>query len=690
MKKRLLYGTGAVLLAILVTLVIWQGSFTFGNWGPAGPEQTFLFWAVSTLIFLLTVTLGFMLFRAVLKLYIERQRGNEGSRIRTKLVAGALALTFTPVMFLVLWSIQILNRNLDKWFTRPAESIKSDLVQVSRAFKAETQARAQAQAAWLAGLPETRAYIESGNRDSSLFERYCRDNGIDYAVIHKADGAPLPICGSAVHPAEQVAVSVNTAAGGGTLTLRTHMRADLAEKQKQIDRNISEYDQLAVSRREIRRSYLLLLVLITLFILFVATWIAQFLARQISEPIAALLHAAKEVRSGNLSYRLQTKAIDELATLVRGFNEMTQALETNREELERRRRFTETILESIPTGVLSLASDGRILKVNSALSRIFPSDLVSRAARIDDLFSKEDTGDIRYLMKRARRTGLAASRQFELKQNGQTLSLSATVSALEERATSGFVLVIEDASEMLRAQKATAWHEVARRIAHEIKNPLTPISLCAERIARQMDRATIPADTERILRECAGAISREVESVKTLVDEFSQFARFPAAQLAPCDLNDIVENALGVFTGRLDGIELHKDLAPNLPLVYADREHLKRVVINLVDNAAEAMQESLVKRLWVATGASTPETVELVVADTGCGISTEDKEKLFLPYFSTKGRGTGLGLAIVAHILSEHDADVRVEDNLPVGARFVVDIPALVQDGDVRTAESRA
>ncbi|MEO8025128.1 MAG: ATP-binding protein, partial [Bryobacteraceae bacterium] len=243
----------------------------------------------------------------------------------------------------------------------------------------------------------------------------------------------------------------------------------------------------------------------------------------------------------------------------------------------------------------------------------------------------------------------------------------------------GFVLVLEDTSELLRAQKAEAWHEVARRIAHELKNPLTPIALSAERIGRQLQRGGLgTADGQRVIAECAATISREVESVKNLADEFSRFSRFPAAQPAPSDLNEIVRNGLDVFAGRLDGIALRLDLSPNLPFLQLDQEQFKRVVVNLVDNAAEAMHDSPVRKLLVATYAAGPDAVELVIADTGCGVSPADKEKLFLPYFSTKGRGTGLGLAIVNHILSEHGASIRVEDNRPSGTRFLVEIPAPV------------
>jgi PAS domain S-box-containing protein len=599
MKKRFLYGAGIVLLVVSATLVIWQGSFTFGEFGPTSPEQTFLYWAVSTLVFLLTVTLGFILFRTGLKLYIERRSNQEGSRIRTKLVTGALALSFMPVFFLVLWSVSVLNRNLDKWFSRPAEGVKLELSQIAE-----------------------------------VLGREARD------------------------------------------TTDPKRRLDINQKEAEIQRYIREYDELANKRKSVRQFYLLLLLLITLFILFVATWIALFLSKQISNPISALLNAAGEVRKGNLGYRVRVRAVDELATLVRAFNEMTQELEANSRELESRRRFTEAILESIPTGVLSLTSDGRIQKVNRALSQILPPEKVAGAVRLEDLFSREDTAGIKYLMKRARRTGVV-SRQLELKRERGTLHLAATVSALEDKLTSGFVLVLEDTSELLRAQKAAAWHEVARRIAHEIKNPLTPIALCGERIARQLERVSTPPETARILQECTTTIAKEVESVKTLVNEFSQFAGFPTAQPEPCDLNEVVENALGVFAGRLNGIELHKELAPSLSPVNIDREQFKRVVVNLVDNAADAMQDSPVRQLYVATRSGPAESLELIVADTGCGISPEDKDKLFLPYFSTKGRGTGLGLAIVHHILLEHEASIRVEDNDPTGARFIVEIPPL-------------
>jgi PAS domain S-box-containing protein len=378
-----------------------------------------------------------------------------------------------------------------------------------------------------------------------------------------------------------------------------------------------------------------------------------------------------------------------MASLVRAFNDMTQGLEENGRELESRRQFTEAILESIPTGVISLASDGKIQRVNRAMRVLFSEEEMERATSVSDLLTADHTAEVRYLMKRARRMGVASS-QIDVDRQGHVLHLAVTVSALPglEVSAPGYVVVVEDTSELLRAQKAAAWHEVARRIAHELKNPLTPIALSAERIARQLDRGPVTPEAERVLRQCSAIIAREVESVKALADEFSQFSRFPTAQPVTIGLNGIVRNALDVFAGRLEGISLSVDLAQELPLVHVDPEQLKRVVVNLVDNAAEAMRDSMVKRLLVvtrATPADSPDTVELLVADTGRGVSAEDKEKLFLPYFSTKERGTGLGLAIVSHIVSEHGGRIRVEDNRPTGARFYVEIPVA---GDVTTPES--
>jgi two-component system nitrogen regulation sensor histidine kinase NtrY len=677
MRKRVVFGL--LMLAILVTLVVAPVSFNISSTAPSSIQQTYLFWAVSTLIFILMVMLGFILFRTCVRLYIERQHNRPGSHIKAKLIGGALALSLVPVFFLVLFSMFVLNRNLDAWFSRPAGNVNNDLIEVGGVLDREMQDKLKAQAHWLAALPLDNADALQG---------FCSANRIESAEIEEADGAARTLCSLPAAPRTAlVAASVPTERG--VVTLKARVPIDLAGKQREIRVNVAAYNKLSVDKRAARTLYTLLLSLITLFILFFATWIARYMASQISTPLTALVRAAEQIQRGNLGYRVHVDAIDEMATLVRAFNEMAEGLEVKSKELEARRRFTEAILESIPSGVISLAADGTIRRVNRALRGIFTEEQVARATRLGDLFSREETSEIRYLMNRARRTG-AAGTQIEYKSEKRVLHLSLTVAALDEQRSSGFVLVVEDTSELLRAQKAAAWHEVARRVAHEIKNPLTPIALCADRIARHLDRPVPSPDSQRILRECSLTIAREVESVRTLVDEFAQFTRFPAAQLTPSDLNEVVENALAVFSGRLDGIELRKDLALTLPQVHVDREQFKRVVVNLVDNAAESMQESPLRHLQISTRLTDADTVELVVADTGCGVSREDKEKLFLPYFSTKGRGTGLGLAIVSRILSDHDATIRVDDNSPCGARFVVEIPTAASADESKAVEAPA
>ena len=258
------------------------------------------------------------------------------------------------------------------------------------------------------------------------------------------------------------------------------------------------------------------------------------------------------------------------------------------------------------------------------------------------------------------------------------LNVAVTVATLEHEGQGwGYVLVFEDLSDLLRAQKQAAWREVARRVAHEIKNPLTPIALSAERIRRHLERGAKPDPASLdVIHNCAETIAGAVETVRSLVDEFSTLARFPTAQPQPANINSIVENALAMFNGRLDNIRVRTFLSPDLPKVMADPEAIKRVLANLVDNAAEAMQGSLVREIHISTAlVGSRDAVEITVADTGHGVTQELKERLFLPYFSTKKRGTGLGLAIVNRIIEDHHGSIRVEENEPVGAKFVVELP---------------
>ncbi len=270
-----------------------------------------------------------------------------------------------------------------------------------------------------------------------------------------------------------------------------------------------------------------------------------------------------------------------------------------------------------------------------------------------------------------------------------------TVSPLGgRRSSAGYLVVVDDLTELLRAQKAAAWQEVAQRIAHEIKNPLTPIQLSAERLSRYISRHNGDCGAPELVRlvgDCAALIGREVGTLEALVNEFSRFARFPLARLVPTDPNAVVRGALDVFRGRLEDVQVQTHLAERVPLVRADSEMLRRVIVNLIDNAAEAMEGSTVRNLILTTRfQAAHDSVEITITDTGCGISPEDKDKLFLPHFSTKDRGTGLGLAIASRVIAEHHGIIRAEDNVPTGARFVIELPAADAAPATVVAESQS
>ena len=474
---------------------------------------------------------------------------------------------------------------------------------------------------------------------------------------------------------------------------------NLLKLASEISQSSQDYKGRAKDRPVVRDNLMLWLGLITILIIFAAVWIGLYLSKRIAIPIRALAEASNEVSKGNLRVQVDCQAQDELEILVHSFNRMTSQLYESSEKLERtnqdlhssnqaleeRRRYTEAVLQNIPTGVISITSDHRISRVNTAAQRMFKCDLSVINRGIDALFHSRDLVEVQALIERASKSG-SATRDFRLHLKDRTLYCAVTLSALDSEVPSsqGCVMVLEDLTELLKAQKANAWREVARRMAHEIKNPLTPIQLSADRLLKNYFKkadevpATRPGNGfETVLRECVQTIHHEVASLKAMVDEFSRFARLPAASMVATDLNLLIEQTLASYNGRLDGVRLDASLAPELPEIKADPEQLKRVFVNLIDNALEALEDATEKELSL-TSSFYPNrhTVEVVVKDTGHGISSADKEKLFLPYFSTKRRGTGLGLAIASRIIADHKGYIHVEDNIPVGASFVVEIPA--------------
>ena len=726
--------TASVILLLLVVSVFGLTSLNLPFIRPTDSAETFLLFFLSTIIFLCLLVLGFILFRSFLKLYMERRAQQLGSKFKTKLVCGAVGLSVLPVCFLFLFSYSLINGTLDKWFSRPVETVSREAGEIVQVLGEFVQGKAVADAKRLASdLVATGATPEeSWTQLREKFTSLPPPQGLDYMALVDSQGkvllerrlepefpfiSPLFLADSFV-PGSPVRSRFVEMDGGsyalgwtpvqigqeeGAVVVGMSMPARVTASAARLTQESILYGELTKERKFIRKIYLSILLLLTVFILFIAIWFALFLSRQVTVPIQALAEATHEVSRGNLDYRVYTRAADELGILVGSFNEMTAQLAAGRAALEHSRshleqanlqldqknQFTQAILESIPTGVISVSGKGMILASNTAALRLFGRE-PAQAGHLSNLFSREDFREMGRLMKRAARQG-QITRQLEVKLNGRTLNLAVTVAALagEHPGSPGdtggsrwFVVMLEDMSELLQAQKAAAWGEVAQRVAHEIKNPLTPIALSAERIHLWLNRRRSSGEESpalnRVLEESCSLIRQEVANVKRLVDEFSQFARFPKASLAPANLNQIVEGALGLFNGRLDGIRIHTQLAADLPPVQVDAEQFRRVFVNLIDNAAEAMESSLVKELVVITRADLQrEIVEAVVADTGCGVGPEEKQKLFLPYFSTKERGTGLGLAIVSRIVAEHEGVIRVEENQPVGTQVILELPIL-------------
>lgn len=717
-------GAGIIILA---GLVFAEQAFNL-KLRPDSAQQTLVLVALSALVFLLLVALTFVLLRNLLKLYAERRLGVLGSRFRTRMVIGSLLLSFAPALTMFLFSYALMNRSIDKWFSGPVTQLQQDTGRMVALLSDYAGDNARQEAVEIAASPETQRALAAGDASALLRELRRRQPTLQggFALgLYGGDevagwNAPqhwaalrgqLPDLRQVEQSPQkwkfgstEYLLAAAPVGATGKILVGIPLPRDFTPTLNQINQNQQQYLALSRQTKRIRFVYMLLLTLLTVLVLFVATWFSLFVAKLVTRPVEALAEATREISVGHLGHRVEVSAADELGELVRSFNRMTAELETSRRtieesaraltetntELEQRRRHIETILESIPTGVLSLDPDMRVTHSNLALGRMFwpHGGAPVMGSTLREIFSAEVAADLEHLMRRADRMGITAA-QFEIPAEKDKLNASVTVASVQHgKQRLGYVIVFEDFSELLKAQHEAAWREVARRVAHEIKNPLTPIALSAERIRKHLERGSTPDEASlAVIHGCAETISGAVQTVRSLVDEFSSLARFPAAQPRPASINEIVEGALAMFDGRLDGIEVRKQLDATLPPAMADPEAIKRALANLIDNAAEATQHSLVREIHIATSlVESKDAVEITVADTGHGINREVKEKLFLPYFSTKKRGTGLGLAIVRRIVEDHHGSIRVEENQPSGTKFIVELPLA---GAMAAAETR-
>jgi two-component system, NtrC family, nitrogen regulation sensor histidine kinase NtrY len=660
-----------VIGGILVTLLL-AAVFTFGSlevpFEPKSWRTLMPLYAVSSFITAALLVFGLILGRTILRLWAETSREQLGARFKTKMVVGAMAISLLPIIFMFIVSYSLINRTLLRWFPRPLEIASQETQELMNDF-----GRAQ--------LPRLRRMaVEVQADDSPSVEdklQHAFARGADAVWFLDKDGNSTrggvtcenqaedrqgPICAQigvlgklarlmpsgievwAAGGKDYFAVRVPTVQAGQTVgyTVAAYRTSPkFLSRITDIQSYTREYNQGKQDLRTLKKQMLLILLLFTVMLLFSVMWVALFLAKQVTVPIQALAEGTREISAGNFDYQVPEQAQDELGILVRSFNTMTTQLRDNRsqidqftrnlqqavQELERRRQLMETVLENIPTGVISLDASGAILRANTAVTRMFGSD--SRDARsLDELLGPEASRVLQLLMRRSLRMGVV-SREIETVVSGRVLHLAVTASSLgPRRANSGYVLVLDDLTEMLRAQKSAAWQEVARRIAHEIKNPLTPIQLSSQRLSRFLDRrdateTKAPKDLEltKLVHECSRLIEREVSTLAALVNEFSQFVRFPIAKLIATNANTVVHEAVEVFSGRLDGITLKTALGDNLPPVRADGGLLRSVVVNLIDNAAEALENSTFREIFISTSAHPEaETIEICVSDTGHGI----------------------------------------------------------------------
>ena len=713
-KNRLWPWIGGIVVTLLTAAVFMVGSLDV----PLRPEQGSefaVFFALTTLLTAALLVFAVILARSLVRLWIERRSGQMGSRFKVKMVLGAIGVSLLPTAFFFIFSYAIVNRTLIAWFPRPLEianeqsqRLLEDMGQANLghlnaiAEKAAATSKENQSLLGLAWSVDASWIAHSqGQADDGVAYVKPEDPARDPTVPEMETITPtlvqtLPNGAEIWHTDDHLYIAGSAPLDGGRLYVARILPSDFLSRYSEIRTQTETYARQKQGLRAYKRDVLLGLFLFTAILGFSTTWVALFLSKQVTVPIQALAEATREISRGNFDYRIDVKAQDELGMLVRSFNRMTeqlgegrrqineftQSLEQAIEERERRRKLMEAILENIPTGVISLNSSGEVARVNSAVPAIL-GDSAREARTLPELVGEEAARAVLHLMRRSLRMGVA-SREIEIATAGRLVRAAVTVSSLGPRLSNpGYVIVIDDLTDLLRAQKAAAWQEVAQRIAHEIKNPLTPIQLSAQRLLRYLERsgtqqaAALRTELEKLVAECAGLIEREVHTLKSLVDAFSQFARFPSARLAPEDVNTIVASALDLFHGRLEGVTVRTELAAALPPVKADRELLRRVLANLIDNAAEAMEGSGIRRMRVATRvAGDGDAVEIEISDSGQGISPEDKERLFLPHFSTKERGTGLGLAIASRIIAEHNGTIRVEDNLPAGTRFVIRFPA--------------
>ena len=648
----------------------------------------FVLWNINVLLILGIV---FMLLRGVTKVILERQRGIIGSRFRTKLVVTYMMLSLVPVGLLFFVATDLLRVSIDRWFNTPVRKILQNGEAIAQMAQDQAAATAAAAAREIAMTPGS----TDPSRVDAVLNRVQQFHVVDMVGVYR-DGAIVKVVANPRAPIQEVpeppkkffedvsshgsAVKIDLGASGKWIRSATRIGTSPyaaiagvfipATMSRLIDESIilhKNFQQLDANRPALKASQTSLFLAVTLAILFFALWLSIYASRRITEPIKALSEATGRLAEGGYGSRVDVRATDEVGRLIESFNQMSLQIDQQRQALTQTNQYLSTVLDSVSAGIIAFSDDFHLLSINRAALEMLQIEEPEPRALLGNVLTGELAvlqGAMRELTTRGMRT-----REVTLIRAGELRYLELSLARLTGGGEEGWVLAMEDSTQLVQAQKLAAWNEAARRIAHEIKNPLTPIQLSAERIAKKFQNAE--PDAAQAIDEGTKTIVSEVRQLKRMVDEFSRFARMPAVHLRHAQLAEILQEAASLYRDVKREVSVSVTVDPEIELLM-DPEQIRRAVGNLLNNAVEATESGEIR----VTARRAPHRVVIEVADPGRGVPDTDKEKLFLPYFSTKGRGTGLGLAIVHRIVNDHDGRISVHDNYPRGTRFEIELPA--------------
>jgi two-component system, NtrC family, nitrogen regulation sensor histidine kinase NtrY len=667
-----------------------------------------LFFLLINVNIILLILLVFLVVRNLVKLVFERKRRILGSRLQVRLVLAFVALSLVPSVLLFAIAGGFLTRSFDRWFDTKVESALQGSLEIGQTYyqnsanNALFYARQLSQRITAEGLFEPRRITELKEFVQNKQQEY----NLGTVEIFLPDGQALVVALNQQVPTEtslkpepefltralrglevtrtQEFGDADVIRGGvpiytqqkriwGVVVVDYFVPKSIAKRALQISQSYEQYKYLSFLKTPVKNSYILTLLLITLVIIFAATWCGIYLSRGITVPIQRLAEGTHEVAHGNWDYKIEAGGDDEIGVLMNSFNQMTGDLKQIKLELERRGRVVETVLANIAAGVVSVDPAENITTWNKAAEQLLGVKAESAVGRnYREVFRPEALSGIQDIVDSVK-AHESVQRELKISLHDQLRTVVASAATLrdDDGSSLGVMVFLEDITQIQKVQRMEAWREVARRIAHEIKNPLTPIQLSAERLRKRY--AKMLEGDGGILDKCTTTIIQQVDELKNLVNEFSQFARLPSAQLAANDLNELVSEALFLFKEGHNGIQFQfrGDLIPPLEL---DREQIKRVLINLLDNAVAAVNGGGVIKLSTSYDRARG-VVTLEVADNGSGLAPEIRSRIFEPYFSTKENGTGLGLTIVSQIVEDHHGYVRALANDPQGTRISIELP---------------